>query len=367
MKIGFEFLANRKLYQEYKRRINAREVLDYYNAENCYEILGNDGTTEIVHSCLLDRVEPHHRNGDQNPSASINLEKKAYVCYNYWGGDLFHLILKMEQKENLSEIMPLVGEFLEGATSTSDDFIQEVEKLLAQGNSLLLEVPEYSSRILDPWAFSHPYIRERGITLDVSSRLQIGYDPDTNRIVFPHFWEGKLVGWQQRSIPPDPRWPGSSPQLPKYKNSSGFPKSETVYGVRWLESTGSVVVVESPMSVAKAHSLGITNVVATFGAKVSQNQIDFLKDFSEVLIWFDADNAGDLAARKVAKSLYRHTSVKVVVSEQDKDMADYDSADQINRMVDSAVPSVILLAQWDREKNAKKKSQASQRTRETRA
>lgn len=352
MRVGLDFLVNKNLYREYKRRLNVREVLEHYNAENCYEITGADGTTEIVHSCLLDRVEPHHRNGDQNPSASVNVEKKAFVCYNYWGGDIFHLILKMEQKENLGDIIPIVGEFLDGATSTSEDFLQEVDKLLSQENSFLLELPEYSSRVLNPWGFSHPYIRERGITLEASSKLQVGYDPDTNRIVFPHFWDGKLVGWQQRSIPPDPRWPGSSPQLPKYKNSSGFPKSETIYGVQWLGTTNSVVVVESPMSVAKAHSLGVANVVATFGAKVSQNQIDFLKEFPEVIVWFDADNAGDLAARKVAKNLYRHTNVKLVVSEEGKDLADYDSADQINRMIDSAVPAVLLLSKWDKEKNA---------------
>jgi hypothetical protein len=358
VKIGLDFLANKNLYREYKRRINVREVLEHYNAENCYEIAGADGTTEIVHSCLLDRVEPHHRNGDRNPSAAINVEKKAFVCYQYWGGDIFHLIMKLEQKERLSDILPIVGDFLDGATAEGETFLEEVEQLLSQGNSFSLELPEYSPKILDPWSFSHPYIRERGITLEASSKLQIGYDPETNRIVFPQFWEGSLVGWQQRSIPPDSRWPGSLPQLPKYKNSSGFPKSETLYGAQWLDASSTAVVVESPMSVAKAHALAITNVVATFGAKVSQYQIDYLKQFPEVIVWFDADNAGDLAARKVAKNLYRHTNVKIVVAEAGKDLADYESAEQINSMIDSAVPAILLLSQWDKEKNAntKKKS-----------
>lgn len=355
MKVGFDFLANKTLYREYKRRLNARDVLDHYGAENCYEMVGTDGTTEIVHSCLLDRVEPHHRNGDQNPSASINLEKKAYVCYNYWGGDLFHLILKMEKKESLSDIIPLVGEFLDGATSTGEDFLSEVDKILAQGNSYSIELPEYSPKILDSWSFSHPYVRERGIDLGTSSRLGIGFDESTNRIVFPHFWEGKFVGWQQRSIPDDPRWPGTSPQMPKYKNSSGFPKSETLYGVQWLDNTDSVIVVESPMSVARAHALGLTKVVATFGAKVSQAQIDFLKQFREVIVWFDADPAGEIAQRKVVKGLYRHTGVKVVVPEQNKDLADYDSIEDIRTMLESAIPAILVLSEWDKERNATKK------------
>ena len=358
MKVGLDFLANRSLYRDYRRRLNVREVMDHYGAENRYEVLGADGTTEIIHSCLLDRVEPHHRNGDQNPSAAINVEKKTFICYNYWGGDLFHLILKMEGKERLSDIIPLVGDFLDGATVEGEDFSKEIEGILSH-DSYLIELPEYSPKILEPWGFSHPYIRERGITLEASSKLDVGYDPQINRIVFPHFWDGKLMGWQQRAIPPDPRWPGSSPQAPKYKNSTGFPKSETLYGAQWVDPKSSVVVVESPMSVAKAHALGFTNVLATFGAKVSQTQVDYLKGFSEVLIWFDADNAGDLAARKVANGLYRHTSVKVVVAEEGKDLADYDSLDQIVRMIDSAAPAVILLSKWDKEKSDKARKKPS--------
>ena len=83
------------MYEDYKRRLDARQVLEHYGADNCMEQMGRDGSTEIIHSCLLDRVEPHHRNGDQNPSAACNLDKKLYVCYNYWGGDLFHFIAKM--------------------------------------------------------------------------------------------------------------------------------------------------------------------------------------------------------------------------------------------------------------------------------
>lgn len=350
MKVGLGFLSNKNLYREYKRRLDARELLAHYNAENCQELIGPDGSTEIVHSCLLDRVEPHHAHGDQNPSASINLDKKLYVCYNYWGGDLFHLIMKMEQKENLNDIIPIVGEFLHGATASAEDFSAEIDKILAGDKSYSIELPEYSPKVLEPWAYSHPYIRERGITLEASSRLQIGYDPVTNRIVFPHFWDGKLVGWQQRAIPPDPRWPGSDPQRPKYKNSTGFPKSESLYGVQWLADSRTIIVVESPMSVARAHSLSLANVVATFGAKVGQAQIDFLKSFRDVVLWFDADYAGKLAERKVAKKLYRYTNVKVVEAEQDKDLADYESLEEINCLIDSAIPAVLLLAQWDREK-----------------
>jgi hypothetical protein len=350
VKVGLAALNNGFLYKEYRRRINVREVMEHYGAENCQEIVNPDGTTEIIHSCLLDRVEPHHANGDQNPSASMNLDKKVFVCYNYWGGDIFHFIMKMEQKENLSDIIPVVGDFLDGSTADTENFLSEINDLLTDTKSYAIELPEYSTKVLEPWSFSHPYIRERGIPLETSSKLRIGYDQLSNRIVFPHFWEGKLVGWQQRAIPPDPRWPGSDPPIPKYRNSSGFPKSETLYGMEWVTGD-SVVVVESPMSVARAHALGVPNVVATFGAKVSQNQLDILKSFSAVAVWFDADHAGRLAERKVVKSLYRHTAVTVVSADEGKDLADYELLEEIQEKIDSSSPAALLLAKWDREKN----------------
>ena len=105
------------------------------------------------------------------------------------------------------------------------------------------------------------------------------------------------------------------------------------------------------MSVARAHALGVPNVVATFGAKVSQNQLDILKSFSAVAVWFDADHAGRLAERKVVKSLYRHTAVTVVCADEGKDLADYESLEEIQEKIDSSSPAALLLAKWDREKN----------------
>ena len=130
MKVGLAHLTNQKLYEEYKRRLDARAVLEHYGAENLSEIPGRDGSTEIVHSCLLDRVEPHHRNGDQNPSAACNVDLKLYCCYSYWSGDLFHFIAKMERKDHLADILPVIGQFLDGATSTSEDILKELDSLL---------------------------------------------------------------------------------------------------------------------------------------------------------------------------------------------------------------------------------------------
>ena len=355
MKIGLDHLHKRFLYQDYKRRLDVRAILDHYGAQNCREMRGADGTTEILHSCILDHVEPHHRNGDANPSAVFNVEKKLFCCYNYWSGSAFHLIQKMEGKEALRDIVPVVGEFLTGATQSDEKFSAEINSLLMNPSAYSVELPEYSERVLAPWLMLHPYMKERGISVEAGARLKIGYDESENRIVFPHFANGVLVGWQKRAIPERPgEWPGTVPPVPKYRNSSGFPKSETLYNLPPGKGR-SCVVVESPMSVARAVSLQLPiPVVATFGAKVSQAQCQLLaKHFSEVIVWMDADPAGLSAEKKLVQSLYRHTTVHVVRPEKDKDLADYSSLDEVNAMIENASPAALLLFEWEEKRHGR--------------
>ena len=334
-------------YQDYLRRLDARAVLDHYGVENDRDEVTHSGETEVIHSCLLDRVDRHHNNGDQNPSAACNLDKKLYVCYAYWGGDLFHLIQKLENKDSFEDILPLVSQFLAGATLNQDDWENEVMILLAglNGKGYALELPSYSERVLSPWAFIHPYLHERGIDSETASRLQIGWREDDNRIIIPHFWDGKLVGWQARAVPPRPgQWPGTVNDKPKYKSTSGFPKSDTFYHdhSRPFPNKGEVILVESPFSVIKATALGVgTPVLASFGAKVSKNQTDMLFDYDRVILWADPDPAGQVMERTVMNRLADHPGLCIVAPDEGKDLADYETLTDIQDKIDSAIPAVL--------------------------
>lgn len=357
---GFRALQSSKLYGEYLRRIDCEAVLEYYGAENSFEVDRGQWGVEIQHSCLLDKVEPHHNNGDRNPSARMNITKKLYVCYSYWGGDIFHLIMKMEGKEEFYEIVPLISEFLGDAVTPKADFVKEIKELFSKGQALTGEtIPAYSEKVLQPWALIHPYLLEaRGITPEAASRLQVGFDIDENRIIFPHWWQGKLVGWQKRSLN-DPRWPQTLPDkhglIPKYKNTTGFPKLESLYNYERIRHRlgNSVLVVESPMSVLKAESLMeseddglLARTIATFGAKISSFQIDLLKDFDQVYIWMDDDDAGLQASKKLVQGLHRHTQVFHIKPQMFKDLGDYNTRDEVIKMIQTAEPAILTMMGW---------------------
>ena len=341
MQIGFHELSQRRRYQEYRRRLDARAVLEHYGAENVREQTNGDGTVELIHSCLIDRVEPHHAHGDSNPSAACNIDKKVYICYQWWGGDLFHFIAKMEGKDTLADTLRVVERFLTGATQPDDTFRIEVEKLLAASGVGTIDLPSYSDRVLDAWSTPHPYWASRGISPEAIATLRLGFDPHECRVVFPHWVDGKLVGWQKRLVPEtEPAWP-------KYRNSLGFPKAETLYNYDTAKKHPGVVVVESPMSVAKAITAGMPTVVATFGAKVTDPQIELLKRFNRVYVWFDADPAGTAGTRKLVTGLMPYTEVRVVYPDVGLDMADC-NANQMAAKLLEAGPASLWLAMQNR-------------------
>lgn len=341
MKIGLDWIVQQDTYAEYLRRLDARALLEHYGAESCTEQAGADGTVEIIHRCLLDRVEPHHTNGDARPSAACNIDKKLYVCYaGGWSGNLFNLIMKMENKESLTDTMGVVGQFLTGATREAADFLAEVDKVFT-GSGYHIDLPVYSERVLENWDKPHPYWNYRGISPAARSLLHLGYDEREARIVFPHFIQGRLVGWQKRSIPGQ-----TVPDYPKYRNSSGFPKSESLYALDHVTGT-TVVVVESPMSVARAYSVGLdVPAVATFGAKVTQAQIDQLKKFDVVYVWFDRDGAGLGGEKKLVEGLYRHTEVRVVAPDGGVDMGDCD-LEEMGGKLSTAVEAALRLSAYE--------------------
>lgn len=347
MRSLFGELREAELYRDYRRRLDAQAVLNHYGAENAYEQSAADGTQEVIHSCLIDRIEPHHNNGDQNPSAACNLDKKVYICYQWWGGDLFHLIAKMEGKDSLAEIVPLLGDFLTGGVQSVDKVKAELDKIFAKGTTLDLDLPRYADRVLEPWLREHPYWEARNIAPETIAEFKLGFDAAENRVVFPHFFRGALVGWQKR-VTPDTR-----PAFPKYRNSVGFPKSETLYNFDRARQFKTVIVVESPMSVVRAHSLGFPNVVATFGAKVTPTQIDLLRNWREVYVWFDADPAGLDGEQKLVSGLYRHTGVRVVVPQPGRDAADSTSAEEFVSRIGAAVPAVLRLINYGRSGHAR--------------
>ncbi len=93
--------------------------------------------------------------------------------------------------------------------------------------------------------------------------------------------------------------------LAKYKNTKDtiiFNKSKTLYNINLLkklkkqQKISEVIMVEGYMDTISLYSAGFTNVVASMGTSLTQDQARLIKRYSEnILISYDGDSAGQSA------------------------------------------------------------------------
>lgn len=263
----------------------------------------NEKTGEINHGCL---VSPDaHSDQKANPTASLNYQKLVYKCLGCGasGGLLWFIATcrggsSTEARNWLEQTAGLGTSVME-----LDQMLRFLDNMYATKSRT--PIPTYSDRALTPWDFLHPYFTDpydqggRGIPEETAKEFRLGWDQRTDRVVLPHFWQGKLVGWQTRKMPPEWRsmpWAEGAPEIhsglvsaPKYHSSPDFPKDATIYNYKPRCTTG-VVVVESMMSVLRHHHA--LHLEATFGASVTEVQVKRLSAHENIVLWMDNDKAG---------------------------------------------------------------------------
>lgn len=342
----------------------------------CEELLAEFGakvhkvsekTGEMVHGCLVSPGQ--HRDQDRNPTASLNYQKLTYNCLGCGasGGLLWFIATcrgetSAEARLWLEETAGLGGQVLE-----LDAMLRFLDAIYAKPAKI--PIPSFSKKMLDGWAFDHPYLTEgRGIRADMCTRFRLGWDSTVDRVVVPHFWKGKLVGWQSRKLPADWRSvevAGDSPEIhsgrsgsPKWFSSPDFPKDVTVFN--YDRRAEEAVVMEAMLSVV-THEAAFHGE-ATFGATVTESQIRHLIKHERVILWMDNDKAGWKAVEGtpeekptrekpegkervpgMAEQLARYTDVLVVASPWSQDPQELPSA-EARALKAAAVPWSV----WER-------------------
>ena len=307
------------------------DLLNEFGAQNLRE---NDD--ELIHSCLL--PFGMHTNGDAKPSASLNWRKLTYNCFGCGNGGSLLWFVSLCRGEDIGQ----VRQWADSKTGLEVDSEESLACLLTYLDSLYNPaiasqappIPHFNPAVLEPWRLIHPYLTEiRHIPVDNLVKHDVGYDDKLNRIVFPLWWEGDLVGWQTRRIVND----GTA----KYLNTPDFPRDRVVYN--GSVQCKSLVLVESPMTViAKSHLAPEYGFVATFGARVTAKQLQVITDLSvgrntPLILWYDNDNAGWEATRNVAEDVLRYCDVLVVDSPWNEDAAGLDDQTTLE-LLQRAIP-----------------------------
>jgi hypothetical protein len=344
VKKGGTFFEAKTLPEEQREQL-CRELLGEFGATNIKRTV----TKELIHSCPL--PFGGHKNGDRNPSASLNFAKLTFNCLGCGNaGGLLWFIASCRGEESAQ-----ARQWLEKQTGLGQT-VMDLKILLDMLDSIYSgesddrpPMPRYSDAVLDPWTkweIFHPYLTDgmpeigvygRGIPEETLQHFQVGYADDyfdhTERIIIPARWRGRLVGWQARHIL-------GSDHADKYRNSPEFPREQIVFNEPAINGTPPVVV-ESPMSVLR-HFNHQDRMLSTYGAKLSETQLRILRRYPDLTLWFDNDVAGWNATETVGEENSRHQQVWVVPSPYAADPADLP-----DELVDSLIAQRIPYAIWN--------------------
>jgi DNA primase len=298
---------------------------------------------------------PFH--AEKSPSFAVHPVKQIYHCFGCGvGGDVFKFVMEVD-KVAFPEAIRVVAEKC-GIAIPRPKASSPEERKENQQRTLLVEMHREAQTFfvqqlggtLEGKA-ARAYLEDRGLDKDAIARFGIGYAPSggdallrflkskykdplliesglvsrdqsggarmydrfRRRITFPIANDsGKIVAFGCRALGDD---------QPKYLNSPETPiysKSNVLYHLdrakEALRRADFAVLVEGYMDAIAVARAGISNVVASCGTSLAEQQIKLLSRFTKrVIVNYDPDTAGQLATeRSISLLLENDFEVRVL-------------------------------------------------------
>lgn len=318
-------------FRAVKSAVTMQQVLEHYRLLSTLQRSGDS----------LSGPCPIH-GGDNETAFRVSISKNCWNCFSRCasGGNVLDFVAKMEKVSILkaanmmvewfSLTVPLVDR---SASLTRPQATAATDRATAQAASppaeasLTHTAPNIESGAHasgngnQPLEFTlknlqadHPYLRERGLSLETVATFGIGLCAKgllKDRIAIPiHNPTGQLVAYAGR-------WPGPK-ETEKYQFPKGFKKSEEIFNLHRAlaePSEAPMVIVEGFFDTMRLHQVGIRRVVALMGCHLSEFQESLLRKHtvagSRLLLMLDEDDAGRAARDAIACRLARFAFVGV--------------------------------------------------------
>jgi len=298
---------------------------------------------------------PFH--SEKTPSFVVTPAKGIYKCFGCGkGGDAVHFVMEHENKTYAEALKYLAAKYhieVVEKEETAEDIAAR-----QRGESLLL-VSEFAQKFFqqqlktNEGQVGYAYFKSRGLSDETIEKFGLGWAPagrdklqqaaraagfkeeylvDTglcfkteqgkvmdrfyDRVAFPiHNINGRVIAFGCRTL-------RSDKEVAKYVNSNEteiYQKRKTLYGMfqarQQVHREDKFILVEGYLDVITMHQLGITNVAASSGTSLTEEQVKLIKRFTDnVTIIYDGDSAGIHAAlRGIGLVLQGGLNVKVVL------------------------------------------------------
>lgn len=294
-----------------KRSVSIEEVLARYGL---LDKLRRSGES-------LTGVCPLHR-GHNPAQFRVSLGLNCWICFGdcHSGGSIIDFVARMEGV-GIRDAALLLQDWFGvssnkglGADVSRPVLLHECKRKPASPLRLSNPPLGFALGALDQ---THPYLEQRGLTLDTIATFGIGacaHGMLRGWIAIPiHDLEGRLIAYAGR-------WPGVPPEgMAKYRLPRGFRKSLELFNqhrVQAAHPSEPLVVVEGFFGCMRVWQAGYHPVVSTMGSMVSSAQaqriVELAGENGQVLLLFDEDEAGRKGRAEARARLRELATVRVL-------------------------------------------------------
>ena len=290
--------------------------IDY---ERLYEGLGWEPLRQDLHGNDVGYCfDPYgwHKHGDRTGKFIVYREDQKASCFVCGGFTLEGLVAAIREC-SADEADEWLDQYREGYEQSDEGFIHEInDKLDYKYTKKTRAMPTFNESVVEKFIpfpdwpdVAEEWAEARGITQKTVERFKLHFGrvrrlPPQGvndkpyygeAIIIPHYWRGKLVGWQNRWLSDNrPMW------LQKYTNTVDFPRESTIYNYDGARNSGDpIVLVESVTTVLFLEENGVS-AAATFGAKLTDRQLKVLRQFQHgVILSRDNDKPGEQWSHRI--------------------------------------------------------------------
>lgn len=277
-------------------------------------------------------------NNEKTPSFIVSPQKQIFKCFSSGiGGNVFTFIMQMERLEFPEAVrflarkcgveVPEDRDYDRGANQLRDQIFSVNnqaaqyyhEQLLNDASPAAVRARDYLKNrgvtletvknfrlgfALDSWDSLIRHMQDRNVTLRVLEQAGLikarqnkegFYDGFRNRIIFPIAdTQGRVRAFGARTMTDEGAKYINSPETAVYT------KGEHVYGFASAKAAVTqedfVVIVEGYMDCVMPQQAGFTNIVASLGTALTQQQVRNIRRFTHnVVMLYDNDKAGEAA------------------------------------------------------------------------
>ena len=292
---------------------------------------------------------PFH--GEKTASFTVYPDTQSYYCFGCGnGGDVITFIKNIENLDYIDAVR-----FLADRVGLDMPDENNYDSTMNKRRLRMLEANREAARFFhnclktQDGTVGYRYFKDRGLTDDTIRKFGLGFAPDSfnaltnylmnmgytkdelvfanlarrsqknpnniydnfrNRVMFPIInVKGNVIAFGGRVM---------DDSKPKYLNTSDtlvYKKSMGVFALNLAKKSGkdSLILCEGYMDVIALHQAGFTNAVAGLGTALTSEQAHLLSRYaSEILISYDADEAGQKAAAR-ALTIFKNTTAKIKI------------------------------------------------------